>query len=136
MEIVIEKAQGRVPVTVVKIAGKLDGSTYESLIAKAKELVGAGAVDVLIDLSATDYMSTAGLVALQSIARLLRGEALADPDHGWEAIRGVAREGMGGKQKHFKLLNPTPKILATLETTGLKDSFEVFANQDEAIKSF
>ena len=42
MNISVSQAQGRVPVTVIKLDGQLDGQTYQDLISKAKEAQAEG----------------------------------------------------------------------------------------------
>jgi hypothetical protein len=80
-------------------------------------------------------MSTAGMIAIQSIARLLHGESAADTQGGWDAIHDVARQEMD-KQTHLRLLNPQPRVDKSLETIGFKKYFQIFTDRDAAIKSF
>lgn len=135
MEISVSQAQGRVSVTVLKTHGPVDGSNYEELIETAKIAIDAGTKDILLDLGDTEYMSTAGMVAIQTIARLLRGEPAPDPAGGWDAIHDIAREGMS-QQGHLKLLNPQPRVDKSLEIIGFKAYFQIFTDRDAAIKAF
>ena len=73
MEITVSHAQGQVPVTVVQPQGALDASSYKDLIQKAQDLSASGTRYLLIDLSDTPFMSSAGVVALHTIALMLRG---------------------------------------------------------------
>jgi anti-anti-sigma factor len=98
MTVTISQVQGKLPVTVLHTHGDLDASNYQLLIAKAQEACQAGARDILLDLSDTPYMSSSGLVALQSIAALVRGEELPDPEAGWEAFRAIHRDRDTGLQ--------------------------------------
>ena len=136
MNITISQAQGRVPVTIMHIHGDLDASSYRDLIAKGQEVHNAGARDILLDLSDMPYMSSSGLVALHSIALLLRGEKPSDPESGWEAFHAIDRDRDAGLQRHVKLLNPQPKVDKTLETAGFKQFFEVYTDLATAIASF
>ena len=77
MEITISQEQGRAAVSVIRITGHLDGQTYQDLIAKAREVVKAGAKNILLDLSDLTYISSAGLVSLHTIALMTRGEDTA-----------------------------------------------------------
>ena len=63
MTISISQKQGRVPVTVISVDGRLDGQNYQDLIAKGQELYNAGSRDVLLDLTGLTYVSSAGMVA-------------------------------------------------------------------------
>ena len=136
MNISVSQAEGRVPVTVLKLDGQLDGQNFQELIAKAQELHGAGARDFLLDLSDLTYISSAGLVALHSVALLARGEEIPDVDGGWSAYRSMGRTSEAGVQKHVKLLNPRNEIMGVLDMVGFSSVFEIFTDREEAIKSF
>ena len=136
MNITVDQAQGRVPVTILGIHGDLDGSNYQALIAKAKEMYDAGARDLILDMSQTPFMSSAGLVALHNIALLLQNELPPDPQSGWEAFHAISRDQNAGVQQHVKLLNPQPKVARTLEITGMKQLFEIHSDLQTAVASF
>ena len=136
MNISVSQAQGNVPVTVVKLDGQLDGQTYQELITKAQELYNAGTRDFLFDLSDLTYISSAGLVALHSVALLSRGEALPDTDSGWSAYRSMGRSSEGGLQRHVKLLNPRSEVMSVLDMVGFGNIFQLYTNLDEAVNSF
>jgi anti-anti-sigma regulatory factor len=123
-------------VTVLQPHGELDASNYRDLIEKAQEVYDAGARDILLDLSDTAYMSSSGLVALQSIAALTRGEAPVDPEAGWGAFRAMDRDRESGFQQHFKLLGPQPRVDHVLEMVGFKRFLEVFGDLETAVASF
>lgn len=136
MNISISEAQGNVPVSVIKLDGQLDGQNYQELIAKAQELYNAGTRDFLLDLNDLTYISSAGLVALHSVALLARGEEMPDMEGGWSAYRSMGRSAEAGVQKHVKLLNPRPEVKGVLDMVGFSQVFEIFTNLDEAVKSF
>ena len=136
MNISVSQAQGSIPVTVLKLEGQLDGQNYQDLIAKGQELYNAGSRDFLLDLSDLTYISSAGLVALHSIALMLRGEELPDTDHGWSAYRSMGRSSETGVQKHIKLLNPREEVKSVFEMVGFDRVFEVYTDLDQAVKSF
>jgi hypothetical protein len=136
MEITVTQAQGLVPVSVVTPHGALDASSYQGLIQKAQDLYAAGARYLLLDLSETTFMSSAGVVALHTIALLLRGEELPDPESGWEAYKNIDRDRDTGKQKYLKILNPTANVDKILGMTGFKNLLEVHNNLEEAVASF
>ena len=136
MNISVSQAQGNVPIAVIKLDGQLDGQNYQELISKAQELYGAGARDFLLDLSGLNYISSAGLVALHSVALLARGEELPDTEGGWAAYRSMGRSREAGVQKHVKLLNPSSEVMGVLDMVGFSNVFEVFTNQDDAVNSF
>jgi anti-anti-sigma factor len=136
MDLTVKQVQGRVTVTVLETHGDLDASNYEGLIAKAQEVYSAGARDMLLDLSDTAYMSSSGLVALQSIAALLRGEQVPDLEGGWGTIRAIDRDRDSGVQQHLKLVNPQPRVDRVLEMVGFKRFLEVYSDLDTAVASF
>ncbi|HKG53538.1 MAG TPA: STAS domain-containing protein [Anaerolineales bacterium] len=132
----VSQAQGNVPVTVIKLDGQLDGQNYQELIAKSQELYKTGAHDFLLDLSDLTYISSAGLVALHSMALLARGEELPDTEGGWSAYRSMGRSSEAGMQKHVKLLNPRSEVMGVLDMVGFSNVFEIYTDFDEALKSF
>jgi anti-anti-sigma regulatory factor len=138
MNISVSQAQssGNVPVTIVRLDGQLDGQNYQDLINRAQELYRDGARDFLLDLSDLTYISSAGLVALHSVALLSRGEELPDPEGGWSAFRSLGRAQEAGKQKHVKLLNPRSEVMGVLDMVGFSNVFEIYTDRDEAINSF
>ena len=136
MEISVSQMQGSAPVSVVKVAGQLDGQNYQELITKAQDLYKAGTRDFLIDLSDLTYISSAGLVALHSVALLAKGEELPDTEHGWSAYRSMGRTSAAGTQTHVKLLKPREEVRNVLDMVGFTNVFEIFTDLDEAIKSF
>lgn len=136
MEISVTKQTGRVEVTVIGLSGQLDGQNFQQLIDKAKELYASGARDFLLDLSGLTYISSAGLVAIHSIALLVRGEQMPDTEQGWSAYRSMGSTKDAGKQQHIKLLNPGEQIKDVLEMVGFDSVFEIYSSLDEAVKSF
>ena len=136
MNISVSQVQGNAPVTVIKLEGELDGQTYQDLIEAAKEAHNGGARNFLIDLGGLTYVSSAGLVALHTVALLARGETLPDTEEGWSAIRSVGTAGQSGVQEHVKLVNPREEVQSVLDMVGFSSAFEIFNDLDEAIKSF
>ena len=136
MNISVSQAPGRVPVTVIKLDGQLDGQNYQELIAKAQELYQAGGRDFLLDLSDLTYISSAGLVALHSVALLARGEELPDTEGGWSAYRSMGRTSEAGIQRHVKLLNPRSEVMGVLDMVGFSNVFEIYTDREEAVNSF
>ena len=136
MDISVSQAQGNVPVTVLKLDGQLDGQNYQELITKARELYSAGARDFVLDLSDLTYISSAGLVALHSVALLVKGEELPDTEQGWSAYRSMGRTSSSGPQSHIKLLNPREEVKNVLDMVGFGNVFQIFTDLDQAVKSF
>ena len=136
MNMSVSETKGNVPVTVIKIDGQLDGQNYQDLISKAQELYKAGTRDFLLDLSELNYISSAGLVALHSMALLARGEELPDTEGGWSAYRSMGRSSEAGMQKHVKLLNPRSEVMGVLDMVGFSNVFDIYTDLNEAVMSF
>jgi anti-anti-sigma regulatory factor len=136
MEIIVSQEQGNNPVTVFKLVGQLDGQTYQGLIMKAQEIFTSGTRNIILDMSDLTYISSAGLVSLHTIALLLRGEALPNPEQGWSALKAIDRSRDDGMQKNIKLLNPRPEIVSVLDMVGFSAFFEIFTDRQKALESF
>lgn len=136
MEITIEQKQGRVPVTVMKLNGNLDGSNYQEVISKGKALYEAGTRHLLIDMSDVPFMGSAGLVALHNLALMMQEKRLPEAEDGWSALHEVSLAADKGKQFSVKILNPQPSVDRGLERTGMKQFFEVHTDIEAALASF
>ena len=136
MQISVSKQMGRVEVTVLGLNGQLDGQSYQELISQARELHSAGARDILLDLGDLTYISSAGLVAMHTVALLLRGEAVPDSEDGWASMKSVKKSTEGNLEAHLKLLNPRPEVRSVLEMVGFDRAFEIYSNLEEALNSF
>ncbi len=136
MEITVTTLRGKVPVTVVKPHGDVDASNYTQLVRKVEELLNLGSLDYLIDLSEVPFMSSAGLVALHTLAMRLRGEKPLDPRTGWAVLKSTTPSRDRGPQQHIKLLGPQPNVAETIEKAGFDQFFSVFKDLKAAIDSF
>jgi anti-anti-sigma regulatory factor len=136
MNITVSQQQGKVPVSIIELHGDVDASNYLQLINLVKELSSGGAQDFIIDLSDVPFMSSAGLVALHSIAIMMRGEKPTDPKAGWAALKAMDRSRDRGMQKHVKVFNPQKYVAETFEKAGFTQFFEVFTDLNQAVSSF
>jgi anti-anti-sigma regulatory factor len=136
MEISVSKQSGRVDVTVLALSGQLDGQSYQELIKQARELHASGVRDILLDLGDLTYISSAGLVAIHTVALLLRGEAIPDSEDGWASMKSVKKSTDSGMETHLKLLNPHPEVRSVLEMVGFDRAFEIYSDLEAAVKSF
>lgn len=137
MEITVTHAQGKVPITVLQLHGDLDGSNYRDLIQKAQQVFETGTRAILLDMSDTPFISSAGIVALHTIAKILAGVRPGEDESGWESFRDMDRTRQAGeKAANFKLLGPQPRVMGVLDTVGFSQYFEIFTNYDAALKSF
>jgi len=136
MEISVSKQMGRVEVTILNLSGQLDGQTYQELIQQARGLYDAGARNFLLNLGGLTYISSAGLVALHTVALLLRGESLPTSEDGWASMKAVKKDAGSEPEKHMKLLNLQPDVRNVLEMVGFDRAFEMYSDLEEAVGSF
>lgn len=136
MDIVVSQEQGREAVTVLKIIGQLDSQSYQQLIETAKKEFAAGAKNFLLDLGELNYISSAGLVALHTLALILQGETLPDTEEGWRSLKSMDRTRQSGKQKNIKFLNPQEAVVSVLDMVGFSALFDVFTDKQTAVNSF
>ena len=120
MNILVGQEQGNVPVTVLKIEGDLDASTFKDLQDKATELINEGTANILLDMGQVEYMGSAGFRAIHAIANLLNTEQ---------------KEGMY-KSEHIKLLNPRGEVARVIKTLGFDSFLEIHEDRAVAIASF
>jgi anti-anti-sigma regulatory factor len=135
MEIRIESDPGRPEAGIISLEGELDASNFTELIATGQSLIEKGVRYLLLDLSQLRFMSSSGLVALHSLARIYRGEAPYDSEAGWATLRAMGEAVSGGLDEHIKLIHPQERILQTLQKTGMDRVFEIFPDSQAALAS-
>lgn len=136
MEISTSVEHGSVPVTILRPEGRVDGQNYRELIARVGELYKSGVRDVLLDMSEVTYVSSAGLVALHTIALLLEGAPLPDLENGWHVLKRTSRASEAGIQKHLKLLNVRPEVHSVLDMAGFTAFLDAFDDKEAALQAF
>jgi anti-sigma B factor antagonist len=100
-------------VTMVEVVGRVDSSNANKLGEALNERVDAGHVQVVLDLSNVEYMSSAGLREIVSAAKRVRS-------------------GNGD----LRIASPSPRVKEVLELAGLDMIFQVFPTPVEAVGSF
>jgi len=120
LSILVGQEQGKVPVTVLKIEGDIDASTYKDLQDKAAEVIDSGVDNILLDLSSVEYMGSAGFRAIHAIANMLNKEQ---------------KQGMY-KSEHVKLLSPHGEVARVIKTLGFDAFLEIHDDRQAAIDSF
>lgn len=123
-------------VTLMHILGDVDASNYTFVIDKAQAAYNEGARQLLLDLEKVPYVSSAGLMALHSIARIFSGQITQTQQGGRPIFRAINPNQDSAAKKIVKLLNPQPAVEQVLEVVGLKQFFEIYRDVDEAVKSF
>jgi anti-anti-sigma regulatory factor len=136
MQINFFKQEGRVPVTVMKLAGNLDASNYTEVIAKAQNAYDDGARDLLIDLSEVPYVSSAGLMSLHTTGLIFAGHSMKSKGSGRPISRSVNAQNEKAVRQHMKLLNPQPAVEQLLDVVGLKQFLDIYTEFEAAVQSF
>ena len=132
MEIVVAQEQGRVPVSVFRVSGELNVNSYEALQQRAREEYDAGMRDLVIDLTEVTYISSAGIRALSSIFRLLRGQSAQESA---EAMERGLKDG-SFKSPHLRLAGARRSVGEVLKMAGLDMFLEIHANVQDAVAAF
>ena len=134
MEIQVSTENGRVPVTVMHVDGNIDANSYEIFQAKAEELITAGVRHILIDLSHSPFVSSAGLRALHHIFNDLRARDSDNRLSEQDVRRGISAGTY--KSPNLKLLNLSKETKTAFELSGFDMFIETFNDRQAAIASF
>jgi anti-anti-sigma factor len=121
IKIEIVQEQARVPVTIFRLADRINLGNAEHLEEKAREAFANGVRYLLIDLTNVPSITSAGLRTLQIIYKLFE--------------TGVS-SGISRRSTCLKLLNPTPELRRMLSLSGFDLFFDIYDNQQEALLSF
>lgn len=136
MEIVARQVTDPKQITVLSLSGELDASNYLQVINTVRDLYNGGSRALLLDLTNVTFLSSSGLVALHSIAMLMRGETPPDPEAGWSTFHAVASDIERGSNTCCRLLNPQPRVRKTLDMTGFSDYLHIYDDLDTALAAF
>jgi anti-anti-sigma regulatory factor len=134
MEVKTFIENGRVPVTVMHVDGNLDSSTQAAFMAKANELINSGARFILLDLSHTKFITSAGFRAFNDLFNKLRS-LHPDANLSEEDIK----KGIGAgtyKSPHLKLLNLSEEANTAFELAGFNLFLETFSDLKTAVASY
>lgn len=124
-------------VTILHLMGELDSTNYTDVIVRAQELYDGGARNLLLDLEKVSYVSSAGLMAFHTMARIFAGHSIQNKEgSGRPTFRSINPKEDISVRDHFKLLSPQPSVLQALEVIGLKQYLEVFTDLESAVASF
>lgn len=131
MELSFEQPTG--DAAIVHIKGSVDGSNFKQLIDQAQALHAQGVNKLVLEISGCEYMSSSGLVALNAITKLLRGERAPDTENGWAVLKTLddARGPLG--QAQLALVNPTSRVEHVLDLAGLKSFIPIYPDTDSAL---
>lgn len=128
LSITTSQILGKAPVTIMHLTGHLHGNTEHQLLDHARQVYEDGARHILLDLTALDVLSSAGLRAIQNIFKLLTPPGDVEVMH--------QRGGEPYKSPYMKLVCPNPQIYYVLSITGFMQNLLIYNDLDEAVKSF
>ena len=110
MEITVK---GYKRVTVMTVTGHVDSVTYGEFESSLQAEMEQGRVNVALDLSGVEFMSSAGLRVLVNARKTVKNA--------------------GGR---IVIAQPSPQVTETLEIAGLEILFEQFPDRETAIAAF
>jgi len=122
MNINVTQTQGRIPVTVFHVQGRVNMGSAQELEEKARSAYAGGMRDLLIDLSEVLSMTSAGLRAIHVIFKLLEDK----PVDG----------GMQHKSIHLKLCGAPAQIRRVFTISGFDNFIDIHDDQQAALASF
>ncbi len=120
MEFAVSQEQGRVPVTVIRLAGRINLSNAEEFEKQAQSIFQNGARELLIDLAQVESITSAGLRAILATTKLFGGDSA----------------GSNSKSPYVKLLAPTSPVRQVLKIAGFDSFLEIHNDLKNAVASF
>ncbi len=123
MNISISEEQGRIPVTVFHVTGRINLGNADELTRRVQNSYQGGMRDLILDLSGVDSLTSAGLRAILIVMKLLNTDSRDNPSS-------------SDKSQHVKLLSPTEYVLITMKTAGFDRYLEIYESLPEALASF
>jgi hypothetical protein len=136
LTLVVVQPDNRVQRTVLQVKGVLDRRTAEAFITCAADLYDQGCRQLIIDLQATTRIELSGAFALHNIARLYSGEAMLNPEDGWEVLRRAAVNAPTALGERVKLLAPPPAVALVIGQASACQVLEVYADLASAVAAF
>ncbi|MEM9952019.1 MAG: STAS domain-containing protein [Chloroflexota bacterium] len=100
-------------VTLVEVSGRVDSMNANEFGSGLNTQINNGRVQLVLDLSSVEYMSSAGL---REIVSTLKSAKKASGD--------------------LRLAQPSERVREVLEMAGLDTIFRIYVTQDEAINSY
>ena len=108
----ISKIEGTPEIQLIRVEGFLDAATYRELSTRAAPLVNRPKPYFIFDLSALEYLGSAGVASLMDIA-------YSSQD----------------KEGEVALAGPSPKVRDVLTTLGLADILTILPSVNEAVEA-
>ena len=132
MEITVTQEQAGKLVTILHVKGEINSTTHQQFEDKAREVYEAGARNVLVDLAEVNYLSSAGIRALNQILIMLRTDAPEETD---AAMSKGVRDGTW-VSPHLKLANASKSVKEVLKIAGMDMLIDVYDDTKKAVEAF
>jgi anti-anti-sigma factor len=132
MEITISTIKARVPITVMHVKGNVDSDTHSQFQAIADEVIRLGARYVIVDLSETSFMSSAGLNVLHNLFNQLRS---ANNDLDDDGLRRKIAAG-GYKSPYLKVANLQSQVRDAFIISGFNAYIDMVDDVNKAAAAF
>ena len=116
-----------VALTILHLAGRLDGTTESALREHAERARAGGATRLLLDLEKLDYISSAGLRAVQILYKMFTPA---------EEIKAWKPGGDVYKTPYFKIYCPSPQVYGVFNLAGFLHNIPFFTDRAAALASF
>lgn len=100
-------------VSVIAVKGRVDGFSAPQLETALQDVIKAKQYKIIVDMSETEFMSSAGMRALLK-----------------------ARMDTQDKKGELRLAAPTPFIMDSLKLVGLDKLFKIYDTRDAALAGF
>lgn len=118
----------------MQIIGNIDSTTYQAFTGNANNLIQGGARHILVDLSESAFISSAGLRAIHSLVKKLH---TLNPDTNLSEAEYRKKIGAGTyKSPHIKLLNLSQETYTAFTLSGFDMFIETYTDKATAIASF
>lgn len=127
LKITRSKAQGRAPVTILHLDGRINMSNSADLEQAAREAFNQGGDKLLLDMGKVDSISSAGLRAILAIYKM------AGPKAEYESAEAAQS---AGRSSSFKLANFSPEVLKVLRIAGFAEYLAIYDSTEEAVAAF
>lgn len=128
LQITQSQHEARVPVGVFELVGEIDASTSQQFQDEVQQAIDSGVRYVALDLSRLRYISSAGVRALFTLAKVLSAKGGTLP--------GVKTNTGSFKSPYLKLFSPSPAIRQTLDLMGFTMSMEIHNDLSATLASF
>ena len=126
------EAQGRVPITILHVDGRINMSNAEILEHAVRVAYEKGARYFLLDLRNVPSLTSVGLRSIHWMYNILNQGASRS---GGEAESGTAAGGSSASP-YVKVLCSSPQVLKVLNLAGFDLYIEVYGELQEAISAF